>query len=348
MSTPTYVYSETITQADEAQSSRVPVPLPDDPYVAVRQAQLVDTESEPKEAPSEAGELQSLGSRVPLMGKEFETFEQTSTRTDSSHSSASLDSTTPLLPDHPLTHRYRSSYETSLSSSLTLSVQKRYRGTSELIIDTDSEGDKLREEDTKEDKEDESLDADDDRKRSDDKGYCLGYEDHGLDDEIVSEPLGLGYEALRHRELAVEEDQVPSTFEVDPEDSIVYTDIPAYAPPVAPVQTLPSPEWLSDSLPISPSSLDHIQCLDALPPTLIMDIDRDERATVTFRALWRPMLALEAWAGRGDTRLTDMSRDRYDDHRLIHDMLVQQVAMQHELQEMRGRVIDLDQKMDHR
>ncbi|GJX66701.1 hypothetical protein Tco_0301044, partial [Tanacetum coccineum] len=30
----------------------------------------------------------------------------------------------------------------------------------------------------------------------------------------ASEPLGLGYGALRRRELAVEEDQVPSTFEV--------------------------------------------------------------------------------------------------------------------------------------
>ncbi|GKG33434.1 hypothetical protein Tco_0433593, partial [Tanacetum coccineum] len=43
MSTPTYVDSETITQADRAQSSRVPIPLPDDPYVAARLAQLVDT-----------------------------------------------------------------------------------------------------------------------------------------------------------------------------------------------------------------------------------------------------------------------------------------------------------------
>ncbi|GJR28912.1 hypothetical protein Tco_1105144 [Tanacetum coccineum] len=66
-----------------------------------------------------------------------------------------------------------------------------------------------------------------------------------------------------------------------------------------------------------------------------------ERTAVTFRALWRPVLALEAWAGRVDTRLADMSRDRYDDHRLIHDMLVQQAAMKRELQEMRGRVTAL-------
>ncbi|GKB16275.1 hypothetical protein Tco_0850198 [Tanacetum coccineum] len=71
-----------------------------------RQAHLVDTdtESDPEEAPSEVEELKSLGSRVPLMGEEFEAFELTSTRTDSSHSSASSDSTTPLLPDHPHTH----------------------------------------------------------------------------------------------------------------------------------------------------------------------------------------------------------------------------------------------------
>ncbi|GKC49094.1 hypothetical protein Tco_1071839 [Tanacetum coccineum] len=104
MSTLAYVDSETITQADGAQGSRVPVPLPDDPYVAVRQAQLVDTELELEEAPSEAEELQSLGSRVPLMGEEFEAFESLGNRTDSSHSSTSLDSTTPFSPDHPLTH----------------------------------------------------------------------------------------------------------------------------------------------------------------------------------------------------------------------------------------------------
>ncbi|GJU14828.1 hypothetical protein Tco_1142794, partial [Tanacetum coccineum] len=176
MSTPAYVDSETITQADGAQSSRVPVPLPDDPYVAVRHAQLVDTELEPEESPSAAEELQSLGSRVPLMGEEFEAVEPSCTRNDSSHSSASSDSTTPLSPDHPLTHvsptptltrasfysfrkRYRSSYETP-SPSPTLPAWKRYRGTYEPILDTNSEGDELGDEDTDEDGEDESLDVD--------------------------------------------------------------------------------------------------------------------------------------------------------------------------------------------
>ncbi|GJZ74142.1 hypothetical protein Tco_0638288 [Tanacetum coccineum] len=96
---------------------------------------------------------------------------------------------------------------------------------------------------------------------------------------------------------------------------------------------------------------DHTQRLDALPPTLVADIDRDvrelytrsrvvrdeifsqrymfrslereqERAIVTFGALWRLVLALEAWAGRA--------------------------AMQRELQEMRGRVTALEQERDGR
>ncbi|GKG55204.1 hypothetical protein Tco_0571844, partial [Tanacetum coccineum] len=60
-----------------------------------------DTESDPEEAPSEVKESQPLGSRVPLVSEEFE---PSCTRTDSSYSSASSDFTTPLSPDHPLTH----------------------------------------------------------------------------------------------------------------------------------------------------------------------------------------------------------------------------------------------------
>ncbi|GKB81017.1 hypothetical protein Tco_0947912 [Tanacetum coccineum] len=167
-------------------------------------------------------------------------------------------------------------------------------------------------------------------------------------DTTMGEPLRLGYGAMRRRELAVEEDQVPCTFEVgqssrsipeqqgaervstfrhltlttwvDSKDGRDYTDIPAYVSSVAPVQTLPSPEWLSGSLPISPSSSvalspiaspvatliatitvdedqflevgaqlelhgsilhDHTLRLDVLPPTLFADIDRDVRELYT-------------------------------------------------------------------
>nr|GEV43724.1 hypothetical protein [Tanacetum cinerariifolium] len=93
----------------------------------------------------------------------------------------------------------------------------------------------------------------------------------------MSEPLGLGYGGLRHRELALEGGHVYITFEVgqgfrsvpgperservstsrqptlvtwtDPEDGMVYIVVPDYPPPAA--QTLPSPEWSSGLFPIS-------------------------------------------------------------------------------------------------
>ncbi|GKE09543.1 hypothetical protein Tco_1413094 [Tanacetum coccineum] len=73
-----------------------------------------------------------------------------------------------------------------------------------------------------------------------------------------------------------------------------------------------------------------------------------ERTALTFGALRRTVLALEAWTGYIDTRMTDMSRAGYDDHRLIHDMLVQQATLQCKLQYMRGRVTALEQERDRR
>ncbi|GKA65263.1 hypothetical protein Tco_0764970, partial [Tanacetum coccineum] len=209
----------------------------------------------------------------------------------------------------------------------------------------------------------------------DDEGHGLDDEGQGLEDEgpgmeeeeatpegqqqaisvvdtAASETLGLGYEAARRRALESTEDIEPN-----PKDGRVYTDIPTYTPPAAPVQTSPSPERSSGSLPVSPSSPvvpshiaspvatpattisvdkdqflevgaqlelygsilhDHTQRLDALPPTLFEGYDRDlrelqryrfrslereqERATVTFSAIWRPVLALEAWAGQTDAQ----------------------------------------------
>ncbi|GKC10535.1 hypothetical protein Tco_1007317 [Tanacetum coccineum] len=251
------------------------------------------------------------------------------------------------LSDSAFCKRYRSSYETpSPSPSLTLPVQKRYRGTSELILDIDIEGDELGDEDIE---EDESLDADDERERSDDDGHSSDDEGHGLGDEDHSREraLGLEYGAARRRALESIEEIAPSTYEVgqssrsmseqqgadrifafrqptlttwvDPEDDRVYTDMPIY-PPATPVQTPLSLEWYSGSLPILPLSSvapspiassvatptttisvdedqfqevgaqlelhgsilqDHTHRLDALPPTLITDIDRDVRKLYT-------------------------------------------------------------------
>ncbi|GKB29035.1 hypothetical protein Tco_0868436 [Tanacetum coccineum] len=259
--------------------------------------------------------------------------------------STSSNSTTPLSLDHPLTRtsptptptcasfhqamalsdsalrkRYISSYETSSSSSLALPVRKWYRDTSEIILDTDSKEDGIREEDTDED-EGHSLD---------DKGHGLDDEGYGLDGEgrsmesdglglegeeevvpegqqwaflvvgvTVSAPLGLGYGVLRHQELAVKEEKVYNTFEIGHGSGSV-----------------PKPE--------RPKTVSALR-----QPTLTTWIDLNHK-------------------GHVDTRMADMSRAGYDDHRLVHDMLVQQAALQCELQEMRGHVTALEQEKDRR
>ncbi|GKA20837.1 hypothetical protein Tco_0700826 [Tanacetum coccineum] len=53
---------------------------------------------------SEVEEFQPLVSRSPITDEEFKVSEPSDTRITLSHSSASSDSTAPLLPDHPLTH----------------------------------------------------------------------------------------------------------------------------------------------------------------------------------------------------------------------------------------------------
>ncbi|GJX51775.1 hypothetical protein Tco_0278620 [Tanacetum coccineum] len=423
MSTPVFVDLEISTHADETQSSRVPIPLPEDPYEAIRQAYLVgtDTESEPiedlgtesPESPHVVASPILFPDSTPPVGH----VEESEGSKTSGVGSTSSDFTTPLSPDHPLTHdtpvlvpslrrtarmavrvqptmspgystriaevvamsdvafrkRFRSPYESSPSPSPTLPVQKRYRGTSELILSTDSEVDELG-------NEDDSLDSDSGSEGAEEEGPAAGDEDPGMRDEgfglgedeavpegqqraapvmetAVREPLGLGYGALRRRELAAEEDQRYSTFEVgqgsgsapeperlervsafrqptltiwtDPEDGTIYIDVPTYPPPAPPVQTPPSPDWTPDSLPISPSHSDvpspvllplisftvpspvatptstipvnedqfievgarlelyggilqdHTHRLDALPPALFVEIDRDVRELYT-------------------------------------------------------------------
>ncbi|GKD02591.1 hypothetical protein Tco_1177565 [Tanacetum coccineum] len=160
----------------------------------------------------------------------------------------------------------------------------------------------------------ESRDSDDESRGLDDEGH--GVESDGLDlgeEEVVPEgqqqavpvvgtvvsvPLGLRYGELRRQELALEEEHVYSTFE-----------------------TPPLPEWTSGSLPISPSPSiipspisspmipltsrcmgglirDHAVRLEELSPALFERSlkHEQERVTMTFGALWRPVLALDSWA----------------------------------------------------
>ncbi|GKE23504.1 hypothetical protein Tco_1435016 [Tanacetum coccineum] len=318
------------------------------------------------------------------------------------------------MSDSAFRKRFRSSYESSPSSSPPdLPSRKRYQGMSELVEDDDEEGDdeeedkemeeSLDSDSVSEDAEDEGPTAEDEDPAARDEGLAAGDEGPGMGVEsrslgsdeavlegqqraasvaktAVDEPLGLGYEALRRREITLGEGRMPSVFEVvttwmDPEDGIVYIDVPAYPPPAPPAQTPPSPEWSFGSLPISlatsivPSPIsspmisltvpspvaspatsetggfltelgarvemqgglirDHTVRLEELSPALFKRYDKDigelftrsgvvwdeifsqryrfrsleheqERVAVTFGAIWRPVLALESWAGQKD------------------------------------------------
>nr|GEU55806.1 hypothetical protein [Tanacetum cinerariifolium] len=296
----------------------------EDPYEAIRQAYLVgmDTESEPFEGEAETPKSSHIVAPPTChveesKGSGTSNARSTTRRMDvhvppaiSPRLSVSIAEVT-AMSDSAFRKRFRSSYDSSPSP--TFLVQKRYR---------DSKSEDAKEE-----------------------GPTAKDEDPAVGDEAlvvetaVSEPLGLGCGALRRQEIALGEGQMPGVFEVgqsfgfvleskrpervsalrqltlttwtDPGDGMVYVDVSAYPPPAPPGQTPPSPEWTSGSFPISPSP-------SIIPSPMI---------SLTVPSP-RHVLALEAWAGRVDTQMAEMSRAEYDDHRLIHDMLLQQAALQ--------------------
>ncbi|GJY06758.1 hypothetical protein Tco_0373812, partial [Tanacetum coccineum] len=186
-----------------------------------------------------------------------------------------------------------------------LPSRKRYRGTSELVEDSDDDDDEEIEESmdsdsVTEDAEDEGPTAEDNDLAAEDEGLTTGVEGPDMDDEgygLDNESRGIDEDdhsvesdglGLEEEEEAVpgalEDGDVYNTFEVgqgsgpalefeipdrvlafrqstfttrtDLEDGMIYIDIPDYPPPAPPVQTPPSLEWTSGSLPISPSHYD--------------------------------------------------------------------------------------------
>ncbi|GKB44105.1 hypothetical protein Tco_0889047 [Tanacetum coccineum] len=206
--------------------------------------------------------------------------------------------------------RYRSFYETpSPSSSPYLLIRKRYPGTLKLVEDTEDESSNS---DTKgEGSEDEGPGSEDEGPGSEEEKEKAAPEGQQqavpVVDTAADEPLGLGYRVLRCRELALGEGSMPSKFEIGQSSRSVLEkqrveETPAPRPPVRAT-------WR----------------LNALPPALFEGYDRDlrelytrsravrdeifsqcyrlrsleqeqERATMTFDAIWRPVLALESWA----------------------------------------------------
>nr|GEX89802.1 hypothetical protein [Tanacetum cinerariifolium] len=250
------------------------------------------------------------------------------------------------------------------------------------------------EEDLAEDLEDQSSDSDDKREI---RGRWSWF----------SEERGGGYA----RGSAAGEDQVPSTFDVgqssrsvpehqgagrisafreptlvtnvDPVDGKVYTDIPVYVPPVAPVQTPPlplllsirtpsSPEWSSGSFPVTPLSLaistpvesPATSSLAASPDTVeaedfmaelgaqryrLRSLEREQkRATVTFSALWRSVLALEAWAGQTDAHRVALWHAMSDTQGENHDLRMQLAEERREQLELADRVARMERRQESR
>ncbi|GKD24674.1 hypothetical protein Tco_1230888 [Tanacetum coccineum] len=125
---------------------------------------------------------------------------------------------------------------------------------------------------------------------------------------------------------------------IDLEDGRTYIDVPAYPPPAPPIQTLPSPEWSSGLLPFSLAP--SIFPLPVSSPMISLTIPSPIASPATAVA--------EGFLTELGAQMADMSRAGYDDHRLVHDLIVQQATLQRELQEMRGRVTALEEERDHR
>nr|GEX61083.1 hypothetical protein [Tanacetum cinerariifolium] len=328
-----------------------PVPLPKDPYEAIRQAYLVGTDTESK--PFEDLDAETPESPYIVAPPTCHVEESEGSGTFGARSTSS-DTTAPLSPDHPLTQttpvlvpilrrtpamrvppamspgfstgiievvamsdstfrkRFRSSYDSS--PSLTFLVQKRYRGTSELILGIDSEeiDESLDSDSESKDAEDEGPTAEDEDPAAGDEGLAAGVEDTGVDDEsydLDDESYGLDDEShgeddesrgLDNEGRGIESDglslgeedtlgSLPNSPSLSVEPSLVSSPIISL--------TLPSPiastmATLRATIPVDEDQFievgaqlelyrgilqNHTQRLDPMPPTLFAKIDRNVR-----------------------------------------------------------------------
>ncbi|GJZ17494.1 copia protein, partial [Tanacetum coccineum] len=309
---------------------------------------------------------------------------------------APLSKSTPpvLVPILRRTARMAVRVPHAMSSGLSadLPLRKRYRGTSKLVEDSE-------EDDDEEDEEiEESMDSDSEEGEEVVPG---GQQQAASVVRItVSAPLGLGYGALRRRELALEEGDIHNTFEVRhgsgsaPESerpertsgllpiSLSHSDVPSpISSPMVPL-TVPSPvatpatvetegflTKLGAQVKMQGGLIhDHAVRLEELSPALFKRYDMDigelfnrskavrdeifsqryrfrsleynqERVAVTFGAIWRPMLALEAWAGQTDGQRAALWHAVSDVQRENHDLQLQLTEERHAQLEL-AEVVD--------
>ncbi|GKB83101.1 hypothetical protein Tco_0949996 [Tanacetum coccineum] len=269
------------TQADGAQSSRVPVPLLKDPYEAIRHAYLVGTdivsepfedhvETEAPESPHTVASPTSLPDSTPPTCH----VEESEGSDTSGARSTSSDSTAPLSPDHPLTHttptlvpilcrttRMAVRVPPAMLPGLSTSVAEVAAMSDLTFLEDDEETEDGEEGDDKEDDEEmgESLDSNSISEDAEDEGPTVEDEDPtaGDKDPVAGDE---GPESERP-EIVLALRQLTVTTWMDPEDGIVYIDVPAYPPPAPPAQTTPFTQWPSGSFifllahPIVPSHI---------------------------------------------------------------------------------------------
>ncbi|GKE02616.1 hypothetical protein Tco_1390599, partial [Tanacetum coccineum] len=195
MSTLVFVDLEISTQANGAQSSRVLVPLLEDPYKAIRQAYLdgTNTESEPFEDPVETETPESPYTIAPPTSLPESTpptlvpiLRRTTCMVVHVPPAMSLGlfasmADVAAMFDSAFCKRFRSFYKSLPSSSPPdLPLRKRYRGTSELVED-DEEEDREIEESLNSDYV--SEDAQDEGPTAEDEDPDAGDEGHAARDE---------------------------------------------------------------------------------------------------------------------------------------------------------------------
>nr|GEW43503.1 hypothetical protein [Tanacetum cinerariifolium] len=271
----------------------------------------MDTESEPFE-----GEVETPKSPHTVAPPTCRVEESEGNGTFGVRSTPS-DSIAPLSPDHPLTHtthvlvpslhrtarlamrvmpvmshglpvsdsefrkRFKSSYD-SLPSS-TFLVRKRYKGTFEIILDNDSEGDELGE-DEDEEVEDDCPTIKDEDPVTEDEGHTAGDKGPSIEVKILvplaqTPPLPEWSSASLHVSLA------PSIVPLPILSPMISLFVPS---PVA-IPAMAKAEGF-----LTGGSQDEIFSYRYRFRSLEHE---QERITVTFGALWRPVLALEACAG---------------------------------------------------
>ncbi|GJV07689.1 hypothetical protein Tco_1345345 [Tanacetum coccineum] len=280
------------------------VPLPKDPYEAIRQAYLdgTDTESEPFQDPFDtetpesplaiAPPISLSESTPPILVPILCKTARMDVRVPHAMSSGLFASMAEVaaMSESTLCKRFWSSYESSPSvSPPDLLSRKRYHDTSELVEDSEENDDEEDEEieesmdsnSVSEDVEDEGPTAEDEDPTAENEGLTVRVEGPGMDDEgygldderhekdeeavaggqqqaaLVVGTTGSGSALESERPERVSAFRQPTlTIWTDLEDGMIYIDILDYPPLAPPVQTPPSPEWTSGSLPISPSHSD--------------------------------------------------------------------------------------------